>query len=199
MAEAKANPYSYAGYTYDKEIEQYYLMARYYDPEQGVFTAVDPDPGNEDDPQTMNGYNYANNTPVMYMDPDGNFAIAAPVIYWGASAAIAAAPFVGYGIGKAGSWVSKKAKKRRKAYKTLWKYRKPIARTIYKKTRRYWKRTVRKFSKGGKQRIGDTAYQGTSSSRLKELYGKAKGKEKQRIKRELKNRGEANKQKRRSK
>ncbi|MFM9531567.1 RHS repeat-associated core domain-containing protein, partial [Listeria monocytogenes] len=57
--EAKANPYGYAGYTYDKEIEQYYLMARYYEPEQGVFTAYDPDPGDEDDPQTMNGYNYA--------------------------------------------------------------------------------------------------------------------------------------------
>ncbi|EPB5742871.1 hypothetical protein ACRQNE_000775 [Listeria monocytogenes] len=26
--EAKVNPYGYAGYTYDKEIEQYYLMAR---------------------------------------------------------------------------------------------------------------------------------------------------------------------------
>ncbi|MBM5720674.1 hypothetical protein D8X92_08125 [Listeria ivanovii] len=151
--EAKANPYGYAGYTYDKEIEQYYLMARYYEPEQGVFTAVDPDPGDEDDPQTMNGYNYANNTPVMYMDPDGNFAIAAPVIYWGASAAIAAAPFVGYGIGKAGSWVSKKAKKRRKAYKTLWKYRKPIAKAVYKKSRKLWNRTIRRFSKGGKRRV----------------------------------------------
>lgn len=63
----------------------------------------------------------------------------------------------------------------------------------------YWKRTVRNFSKGGKQRIGDTAYQGMSSSRLKELYGKAKGKEKQRIKKELKNRGEANNFKEREK
>lgn len=71
--EARANPYLYAGYTYDKEIEQYYLMARYYEPEQGVFTAYDPDPGDEDDPQTMNGYNYANNNPVRYVDPDGNW------------------------------------------------------------------------------------------------------------------------------
>ncbi|EDO0332284.1 hypothetical protein GNK26_13335, partial [Listeria monocytogenes] len=71
--EAKANPYGYAGYTYDKEIEQYYLMARYYEPKQGVFTAYDPDPGDEDDPQTMNGYNYANNNPVRYVDPDGHW------------------------------------------------------------------------------------------------------------------------------
>nr|WP_262335553.1 RHS repeat-associated core domain-containing protein [Listeria monocytogenes] len=72
-AEAKTNPYGYAGYTYDKEIEQYYLMARYYEPEQGVFTAYDPDPGDEDDPQTMNGYNYVGNNPVNKIDPDGNF------------------------------------------------------------------------------------------------------------------------------
>ncbi|MBC2254423.1 RHS repeat-associated core domain-containing protein [Listeria ivanovii] len=71
--EAKANPYGYAGYTYDKEIEQYYLMARYYEPEQGVFTTVDPDPGDEDDPQTMNGYNYVGNNPVNKIDPDGEF------------------------------------------------------------------------------------------------------------------------------
>lgn len=83
--EAKANPYGYAGYTYDKEIEQYYLMARYYEPEQGVFTAYDPNPGDEDDPQMMNGYNYANNNPVMYLDPDGEVA------WWAVSAGVGAA------------------------------------------------------------------------------------------------------------
>lgn len=38
-----------------------------------MFTAYDPDPGDEDDPQTMNGYNYVGNNPVMMIDPDGNF------------------------------------------------------------------------------------------------------------------------------
>ncbi|EUJ57923.1 wall-associated protein [Listeria fleischmannii FSL S10-1203] len=84
--EARANPYLYAGYTYDKEIEQYYLMARYYEPEQGVFTAYDPDPGDEDDPQTMNGYNYANNNPVTMIDPDGNIAVAWWVVAGGIGA-----------------------------------------------------------------------------------------------------------------
>ena len=59
---------------YDKEIGMYYLVARYYNPEHGVFLSVDPDPGDEDDPVTMNGYTYADNNPVMLTDPDGHFA-----------------------------------------------------------------------------------------------------------------------------
>ena len=77
---AKSNPYGYAGYTYDAEIQQYYLMARYYHPGHGVFTSLDPDPGDEDDPLTMNGYTYADNNPVMNVDPDGHwvwFAVGA--------------------------------------------------------------------------------------------------------------------------
>ncbi|EUJ40795.1 wall-associated protein, partial [Listeria rocourtiae FSL F6-920] len=86
--EAKQNPFGYAGYTYDKEIGMYYLMARYYEPE----------PGDEDDPQTMNGYNYANNNPVMNIDPDGR------AVPWYITAAA-----IGSGIGLG---------------KYLWKYRK---------------------------------------------------------------------------
>ncbi|MCU5186053.1 hypothetical protein OCA11_17585 [Bacillus cereus] len=52
---AADNPFGYAGYMYDKEIGMYYLIARYYQPEHGVFLSVDPDPGDEDDPITMNG------------------------------------------------------------------------------------------------------------------------------------------------
>ncbi|MBC2368826.1 hypothetical protein HBP99_09265 [Listeria booriae] len=72
-AEAKQNPFGYAGYTYDKEIQMYYLMARYYEPAQGVFISVDPDPGDDDDPITMNGYTYGDNNPVMNIDPDGHW------------------------------------------------------------------------------------------------------------------------------
>ncbi|BCD00434.1 hypothetical protein BC30048_3336 [Bacillus cereus] len=71
---AADNPFGYAGYMYDKEIGMYYLVARYYNPEHGVFLSVDPDPGDEDDPVTMNGYTYADNNPVMLTDPDGHFA-----------------------------------------------------------------------------------------------------------------------------
>ncbi|OJD97593.1 wall-associated protein [Bacillus cereus] len=71
---AAENPFGYAGYMYDKEIGMYYLIARYYNPDHGVFLSVGPDPGDEDDPVTMNGYTYADNTPAMMMDPDGRAA-----------------------------------------------------------------------------------------------------------------------------
>ena len=71
---AADNPFGYAGYMYDKEIGMYYLIARYYNPEHGVFLSVDPDPGDEDDPVTQNGYTYADNNPVMKIDPDGHKA-----------------------------------------------------------------------------------------------------------------------------
>ncbi|WP_270790274.1 RHS repeat-associated core domain-containing protein [Enterococcus diestrammenae] len=70
---ARSNPFGYAGYMYDTETELYYLMARYYNPMQGVFLSLDPDPGDDDDPLTMNGYAYADNNPVMNVDPDGHW------------------------------------------------------------------------------------------------------------------------------
>jgi uncharacterized protein RhaS with RHS repeats len=52
-------------------------MARYYHPTHGVFLSLDPDPGDDDDTLTQNGYTYANNNPVMLVDPDGEWAWAA--------------------------------------------------------------------------------------------------------------------------
>ncbi len=67
------NPYRYAGYQFDRETGMYYLMARYYHPTHGVFLSLDPDPGDDDDILTQNGYTYANNNPVMLVDPDGHY------------------------------------------------------------------------------------------------------------------------------
>ncbi|SCC02414.1 RHS repeat domain-containing protein [Bacillus mycoides] len=72
---AADNPFGYAGYMYDKEIDMYYLMARYYHPDHGMFISVDPDPGDEDDPITQNAYTYAHNNPVMKIDADGNHPV----------------------------------------------------------------------------------------------------------------------------
>jgi len=70
---ADENPYRYAGYQYDRETGLYYLIARYYHPTHGVFLSLDPDPGDADDILTQNGYTYANNNPVMLVDPDGHW------------------------------------------------------------------------------------------------------------------------------
>ena len=104
---------------YDKEIGMYYLIARYYNPEHGVFLSVDPDPGDEDDPVTMNGYTYGDNNPVMMVDPDGHAAAIAGVylIPGLGQAALLATIAVG---GAYGAWYLGK-KLRNKANERAWK------------------------------------------------------------------------------
>ncbi|OQM46194.1 hypothetical protein B6A27_08365, partial [Anoxybacillus sp. UARK-01] len=70
-AAVAGQPIGYAGYYYDRETKLYYLQARYYDPETARFLSRDPYPGDLDNPITQNGYTYANNNPVIYVDPDG--------------------------------------------------------------------------------------------------------------------------------
>lgn len=95
---AADNPFGYAGYMYDKEMGMYYLIARYYNPDYGVFLSVDPDPGDEDDLVTQNGYTYADNNPAMLTDPYGHFAqLLIPVDIRGARMA---APHVGRFVAK---------------------------------------------------------------------------------------------------
>ena len=69
---ATENPYRYAGYRYDEDTKLYYLMARYYNSDNGVFMSLDSVRGDLQNPD-LNGYNYANNKPVMYVDPNGHF------------------------------------------------------------------------------------------------------------------------------
>ena len=64
-----------------------YFNQRYYDPELGRFLSNDPKH------QSMNPYMYCSNSPLMYVDPDGEFWWLIPTIFnWAASAMIAALP-----------------------------------------------------------------------------------------------------------
>ncbi|MGE7998693.1 polymorphic toxin-type HINT domain-containing protein [Lysinibacillus sp. NPDC093190] len=69
----KGQPILYAGYVYDAETKLYYLQARYYNPATARFISRDPDPGDEDDPVTMNGYTYGDDNPITKTDPDGKW------------------------------------------------------------------------------------------------------------------------------
>ncbi|HJP90514.1 MAG TPA: RHS repeat-associated core domain-containing protein [Pyrinomonadaceae bacterium] len=50
-----------------------YFNARYHSSSQGRFTSVDPENAGAEisEPQTWNGYNYARNNPLSFVDPDG--------------------------------------------------------------------------------------------------------------------------------
>ncbi len=67
----------YTGKERDSETNYDYSMARYYAGINGRFTTVDPGhvAGDIFDPQTWNGYSYALNNPLRYVDPDGYLPI----------------------------------------------------------------------------------------------------------------------------
>jgi RHS repeat-associated protein len=75
------NPYRYAGYRWDAETGLYYLNARYYAPEIGRFITRDAFHGFEDDPASLNWYNYAHSNPVMFVDPSGHFVTGVGITY----------------------------------------------------------------------------------------------------------------------
>lgn len=65
----------------DSENGLMYLRARYYDPTTGHFTSRDPVEGLLAIPESQHGYSYANNNPVNYGDPSGEFTITFPFNY----------------------------------------------------------------------------------------------------------------------
>ncbi|NLD50253.1 MAG: hypothetical protein GX660_24205 [Clostridiaceae bacterium] len=67
------NEYLYAGEQFDVNIGFYYLRARYMNPEVGRFITTDPHEGSIYDPATLHKYTYANNSPLNYIDPSGEF------------------------------------------------------------------------------------------------------------------------------
>ncbi|MBH8599713.1 MULTISPECIES: RHS repeat-associated core domain-containing protein [unclassified Thermoactinomyces] len=64
------NPYTYAGYRYDKETGLYYLQSRYYNPDTGRFLTRDTFEGIPSDPLSQHKYIYCQNNPVNNIDPN---------------------------------------------------------------------------------------------------------------------------------
>ncbi|MFD1739001.1 RHS repeat domain-containing protein [Bacillus salitolerans] len=64
----EANPFRYVGYFYDEETANYYLKARYYNPDSGRFLTRDLLPG-------INLYTYASCNPVRFIDPSGMISV----------------------------------------------------------------------------------------------------------------------------
>ena len=66
------NPYRYCGEYYDKETEEVYLRARYYEPGVGRFITRDTFTGENDEPLSLHLYAYCANDGVNAWDPSGH-------------------------------------------------------------------------------------------------------------------------------
>ena len=69
------NPFRYCGEYYDKETEEVYLRARYYEPSVGRFITRDTYTGESDEPLSLHLYTYCENDGVNAWDPSGHVRI----------------------------------------------------------------------------------------------------------------------------
>ena len=88
------NEVCYTSGVYDELTGLYYLNARYYNPESATFITQDSYRGEQGDYGTWNLYAYCGGNPVTCIDPTGHFAVAIPIIYYGASAVVSFAASV---------------------------------------------------------------------------------------------------------
>jgi RHS repeat-associated protein len=61
----------YSGEQYDSALKMYNLRARYYNPANGRFNALDPYAGSSYDPQSLHKYLYCHADPINGIDPSG--------------------------------------------------------------------------------------------------------------------------------
>ena len=80
---AEINPLRYRGYYYDSETGFYYLQSRYYDPVNRRFINADSYASTGQGFIGTNMFAYCNNSPILFVDHDGNDAEA---VGWWASA-----------------------------------------------------------------------------------------------------------------
>ena len=69
------NPFRYCGEYYDKETEEVYLRARYYQPGMGRFLTRDTYTGKEDEPLSLHLYTYCENEGINSVDPSGHYKV----------------------------------------------------------------------------------------------------------------------------
>lgn len=69
------NAFLFTGQQYDTNVRFYYLRARYYQPDTGRFTALDPYQGDPYTPASLHKYLYAANDPVNKIDPSGEMSM----------------------------------------------------------------------------------------------------------------------------
>ena len=79
---AEINPLRYRGYYYDNETGFYYLQSRYYDPANRRFINADSYASTGQGFVGTNMFAYCNNSPILFVDHDGNDAEA---VGWWAS------------------------------------------------------------------------------------------------------------------
>ena len=75
----RTNRMWFTGHHHDDDTGLTYAGARHYDPMIGRFTAIDPAGTTPEDQFSFNRYVYGNDNPHRYVDPDGEFPIAAGV------------------------------------------------------------------------------------------------------------------------
>ena len=71
--DSDTNAFRYCGEYYDAESGTIYLRARYYDPTIGRFISRDSYAGKNEDPLSLNLYNYCANNPVYFNDFSGHW------------------------------------------------------------------------------------------------------------------------------
>ena len=82
---ADTNRKQFTGYERDKEIEEDFAQARYYNYKLGRFNSVDPLMASADNtnPQTFNRYVYVGNNPIIITDPTGElWGVSGTTIQW---------------------------------------------------------------------------------------------------------------------
>ncbi len=79
----------FTGHVEDTGTALIYMQQRYYDPIVGKFLSADPINTNPNNGKMFNRYNYANNNPITFVDPDGRCARVTGSRICGNSVAIA--------------------------------------------------------------------------------------------------------------